>query len=156
MHKCGQMGKYASLCRKGRAENEAGARCWERDHVPSKAVLTRRAEKLFPRIGADVLECVAGRLEGRGRAVVVPARSHTDGSRSWGPNNTQDQIDEDAEDLQGTIDKDAKDMIAQLKADRPECVEAYKTAIEEIKKVDFDDEITKTVKSCKKKLGVIK
>lgn len=159
MHKCGEVGSYGGLSNKGSANQaprkgkKRGARVWERDHVPSKAALFKRAEdKLGLTKGDDLYKCVTGKLEYQGRAICIPRKTHRAYSRTCADNNTAKQISDDAKDPDKAIEEDAKKVIEGLKKDKPECVAAYKKAIEEIKKTHdakgIDDMIAKAHKEC--------
>jgi hypothetical protein len=146
MHKCGQEGSYGGLKNSGRASKnpekgkKRGARVWERDHVPSKAALFKRAEKLCGlRPGKTpaqkaLYDCVRGKLEYQGSAIVIPRKVHRGSSKTCGKRNTKKQIKDDAatkESLDAAIKRDTDAIIEALKG--TECEQAYRDAAKQLK-----------------------
>lgn len=126
MHRCGQVASYGRLTRTGRAtqnprgtgrKKRRGSRVWERDHVPSKAALFKRAEKMYGLKKPSALySCVTGKLEDRGMAIVIPRKTHRGFSKTCGKRNTKKLIKDDAA-TKASLDAAIKrDVAAILKA----------------------------------------
>lgn len=159
MHKCGQVETYGRLCRTGRAtqnprgkgkKKRRGARVWERDHVPSKAALFKRAEKLCGLTKGTkkkpnaLYDCVTGKLEDRGMAIVIPRKIHRGFSKTCGKRNTKKQIKDDAAtraSLDAAIKRDTDALIEALKG--TDCEAEYKEAAKSLKSGEEIDEMIK-------------
>jgi hypothetical protein len=150
MHKCGECESYGSLKNSGKASRADGSRVWERDHIPAKATLFKRAKVLFNTMSADVYECAKGKIESRGMAIVIPRKSHRNFSKTCGSKNTKKQIRQDAkskESMTAAVNRDTKALQAHL--DDTDCGPAYADAVKELKKFDFDQMIRDAVNECK-------
>jgi hypothetical protein len=151
MHKCGEVGSYGGLKNSGKASRADGSRVWERDHIPAKATLFKRAKVMFNTMSADVYECAKGKIESRGMAIVIPRKSHRGFSETCGSKNTKKQIRQDAkskESMTAAVKRDTKALQEHLTEDT-DCGPAYAAAVKELKKFDFDQMIRDAVNECK-------
>jgi hypothetical protein len=151
MHKCGEVAGYGSLCNSGKANRADGSRVWERDHIPAKATLFRRAKVLFKTMSEAVYDCAKGKIESRGMAVVIPRTSHRNFSPTCGSNNDAAKIATDSKskaNMDAAVKRDTDAMQKHMDKDIPQCAAAYAAAVEKIKDFDFDAMIKKAVKEC--------
>lgn len=153
MHKCGQCEPYGTLCNSGKASRADRSRVWERDHIPAKATLFRRALKLRKDMKPKHYACVKSKLEYRGMAVVIPRPAHRAASPTCGNLNKSLMKDDasSAEKMQKAIDRDTAAM--QVHLGETDCAEEYEKAAAKIKEHDVDKMVRETVDECKAEVG---
>lgn len=142
--KCGEHGKYGDLKKK------TGGGKFDRDHIPSKAALKKRAEAL---LGRELKDSEKKAIDAAGDAIAIPRQAHIDISPTYG----QSSIDaaKDAADLAGSAKRDIEAMLEKIDEYDEDggCKDAYKKASAEILKktnVDYDKMLAKVLKGVKK------
>jgi uncharacterized Zn-binding protein involved in type VI secretion len=154
-HKCGEVGTYGSLCNNGKAAKPK----FERDHVPAKATLFARArrQKKFKTLTPDQQDCVYGKLEARGLAIVIPKTAHRGHSPTCGSRN-KPLIKSDAktpQSMKAAARRDTKAIQTHLnkkasngtKKDK-DCAAAYRKAAKIIKAHDTEKMIKRAINEC--------
>jgi hypothetical protein len=101
--KCGEYGQYGELKKK------TGDNQFDRDHIPSKAALKKRAEELF---GERISENQAKAIENWGSAIAIPRQAHVDVSPTYG--QTAKEAAKDAKDLAGSARRDVEAMLGKI------------------------------------------
>lgn len=115
---CGDRGSFRDLKRK------SGDNQFDRDHVPAKATLIARAEKLAAERGVRLTKEMKRDIRNLADAVAVPKSSHQQISPSWGQSSAQAAAD--AADLKATVQRDLTAMLAELRQTDLRCHEKYK------------------------------
>lgn len=148
MHECGESGGYGPLKRKGRARPVGEKKnTFERDHVPSKAAITKKALK-GRQLTPVQKSCVKNRCRDRAMAIVIPAQTHRQHSRTCG-NKNKALSTTDANDLDKARDKDIETIQKALDGPpKDDCADAYRKAAEEVKKHDIQNMIDQIIKDC--------
>jgi hypothetical protein len=82
----------------GRLKKYTGDGSLDRDHIPSKAALKKRADYLAKQAGRDVTDQEYRRIENAGLAVVIKSTVHAAG-RTYGNRNNVLQILKDSKNL---------------------------------------------------------
>lgn len=101
--KCGEYGQYGDLKKK------TGDNLFDRDHIPSKAALKKRAEELG---GERLSESQAKAIENWGNAIAIPRQAHIDVSPTYG--QTAKAAALDAKDLAGSARRDVEAMLGKI------------------------------------------
>jgi hypothetical protein len=161
---CGEDGNYGDL------QKKTGDNKYDRDHIPSKAALQKAAQNILddnPGLAAKLSDTAKAALFGEngmisksGLAIAIPKADHKNFSPTYGSKNSETQIENDAEDLQGAAKRDAKAMEdAEGKEMDPECFEKYKKAADKITKrtnAEYDKALTDVIKQAIEKFKVPK
>jgi hypothetical protein len=145
MLECGEVGTYSEL------QKKAAAPKFERDHIPSKASLLKRAKKLKNDMSTAEIACVKAKVTARGMAVAIPTSAHRGFSPTCGSRNTPEQISSDASSknkMNDAVNRDTKEMQKHLDEKHKKCAEAYKEATKKIKEHDNDKMIKQAIKEC--------
>jgi hypothetical protein len=129
---CGELGNY------GEQKTRTGHGEYDRDHIPSKAALKERARQLNR--GRKLTSAQAAAVDKGALSIVIPKAAHRDVSPTYGGRNTEELVEEDADDLAGAAKRDTKDMLKEIDehADS-DCVKAYRKAAREINAKTNDD-----------------
>jgi glutamate/tyrosine decarboxylase-like PLP-dependent enzyme len=161
---CGEHGKYGDM------QKLNGQNKYDRDHLPSKAALQQLAKDILRNNKALAKQLTAegraslfgdqGVISKMGEVVAIPKRDHQRYSRTYGKRNTQEQIKEDAKDLQKATGKDAKAIEeAEGKQMDDECAKKYRKVAENLRKKtheeyvnEITDQIKDVIKNQKKSL----
>ena len=130
--KCGEKGKYGDLKKK------TGDGKFDRDHIPSKAALKKRAEELK---GDRLTAAEQKAIDNAGEAIAIPRQAHIDISPTYG--QTGASAAKDASDLAGAAKRDIEAMLDKIDEYDEDggCKDAYKKAASGILKktnADFD------------------
>lgn len=145
---CGDLGAY------GDQVDITGDGSLNRDHVPSKAALIKRAEELiFPETlsGAAKDAIINSAL-----SIAIPTPLHQGSSPTYGGRQNQimddglKRIESDSTDLQGAAKRDTKAMQEALDAKDPECAKKYKKAAKKVNAItneQYDDWLMNVVSS---------
>lgn len=141
---CGEMGTY------GDQKKRTGKGKYHRDHIPSKAALKKRAQKLNR--GKPLSKAQQTAIDNAGLSIVIPAAAHRQVSPTYGGRN-KPIMDTDAKDLQKAAKRDTKAMKKEIDqhADA-DCVKAYKKAATKINKrtnAQYDAALKKILKTVK-------
>jgi len=157
---CGEDGKYGDMLKK------SGDNKLDRDHVPSKAALKEAAQNIIDDYKIKLSDAQIAALFGKGsnpgliasegETIAIPKSVHQKFSDTYGGRNSQDKIENDADDLQKAAEKDTKAIEdAEGKDMDAECLEKYKKAAEKIRKktneeyekdlIDLIQKVKKTV-----------
>lgn len=158
VHECGEVGQYGQQCNDKRTDGK-----FERDHVPAKAQLQKRAtrQRGYSSLTPDAKKCVKSAVTYRGMAIVIPRSAHRGFSATCGSRNTSAQINSDSSSaasmkkatnrdlraVQKHLDDKAKNGTAKDKA----CAAAYRAAAKKVRKHDTEKMIKKAIKDCKAK-----
>ena len=142
--KCGEHGKYGDLKKK------TGDGKFDRDHIPSKAALKKRAEAL---LGRELKESEKKAIDTAGDAIAIPRQAHIDVSPTYGQSATG--AAKDAGDLASAAKRDIKAMLDKIDEYDEDggCKDAYKKASAEILRktnADYDKMLADVVKGVKK------
>jgi len=130
--KCGDQGSYRDLKKK------SGDGKFDRDHIPSKAALKKRAEGLW---GQELSPQQARAIDNAADTIAIPRQAHIDVSPTYGQSSAAAM--KDAGDLAGAARRDVEAMlneIEQYDADGG-CKRAYQKAADKIlhkSNADFD------------------
>lgn len=141
--KCGESGTYKDL-KKSTGDNK-----YDRDHIPSKAALKKRAEKLNR--GRKLTSNQAKAIDNAGWTIAIPKQAHKEVSPTYGGRNNS-LIKDDADDLAKAAQRDIKAMRAKIAKYDKGCATKYKAETEKIfskTNADYDKmlrHILKTVK----------
>ena len=142
--KCGEHGKYGDLKKK------TGGGKFDRDHIPSKAALKKRAVDL--QSGKKLSVAQERAIDNAGEAIAIPRQAHIDVSPTYG----QSSVDaaKDAADLAGSAKRDIEAMLEKIDEYDEDggCQAAYKkaaTAILNKTNADFDQMLIDILKQVK-------
>lgn len=143
--KCGEHGSYGDL------KTKTGGGKFHRDHIPSKAALKQRAEKLNN--GAELTVSQQKAIEQWGNSIAVPRQAHIDISLTYGAKNIK-LAPLDADDLAAAAQRDVDAMLKEIDEYDADggCKKAYKKAAKQILKMtnqDFDDVLRKILNPIK-------
>jgi hypothetical protein len=123
--KCGDNGTYKDL-KKTTGENK-----YDRDHIPSKASLKKRAVQLNRDRKLTSKQATA--IEDAGLAISIPKKAHKEVSPTYGrKNNTSTRITEDAGDLAKAAQRDIDAMEKEIDKYEPGCKKFYQKAAKKI------------------------
>lgn len=123
--KCGDNGTYKDL-KKTTGENK-----YDRDHIPSKASLKKRAVQLNRDRKLTSKQATA--IEDAGLAISIPKKAHKEVSPTYGrKNNTSTRITEDAGDLAKAAQRDIDAMEKEIDKYEPGCKKFYQKAARKI------------------------
>ncbi len=122
--KCGELNQY------GEQQKKSGKGKFDRDHIPSKAALKAKAEKLN---GGPLDKCQIKRIEKGALAIVIPKPAHQQISPTYG--QSLEDAKKDAKNLSGSVKRDTEAMEKEIKKYNKACEEAYKKAADKIKKI---------------------
>ncbi len=141
--KCGESGKYGDLKKK------SGDGKFDRDHIPSKAALKKRAEELH---GRDLTVAEGRAIDRAGEAIAIPRQAHIDVSPTYGQSGANAAAD--AKDLAGAAKRDVDAMLEKIDEYDQDggCKKAYKKAAKGILKktnADLDKMLIDIVKGLK-------
>jgi hypothetical protein len=138
---CAEKGRYGDLKKK------TGEGKFDRDHIPSKEALKRRAEKIK---GKELTPAEAKAIEDQAWTIAIPKIAHQEGSRTYGRRNAE-VLGDDVWDLAKAAKDDVEDMLKYIKENPDvfgkDCADLYKEATEEMLQmtdqdyVDFLDKI---------------
>jgi hypothetical protein len=156
MHECGEVGHYGELKQSGRAREEGATKnTFERDHIPAKRTLLQRAKVKKKGMSQPQVDCVAGQVEKRGVAIVIPASAHRGYSPTCGSKNKALYPNDakSTENMNAAVDRDIKDMQDHLNGNPPDkppdpCAGPYAKAAEKLKEFDFEKMIDEAIKHC--------
>ncbi len=147
---CGDLGAYGD-----QQEVTAGGTL-NRDHVPSKGALLKRAEELmFPK---KLSEAAKKGIIQSALTVAIPTGLHRSTSPTYGGRNSQimddglPRMESDSTDLQGAAQRDTKDMHEALKSEDPECAKKYAKAAKKINAItnkQYDEWLTDIIAQSK-------
>jgi uncharacterized Zn-binding protein involved in type VI secretion len=144
--KCGEYGKYGDLKKK------TGDGKFDRDHIPSKAALKKRATSL---LGKDRRLSPARQkaIEDWGDSIAIPRQAHIDISPTYGARNLE-LAPRDAQDLSGAARRDVETMLKQIDEYDADggCKKAYQKAAKRILRMsneDFDRALLDILKKVK-------
>ncbi|OOS08342.1 hypothetical protein SAMN02745664_11655 [Moraxella cuniculi DSM 21768] len=129
--KCGQSGTYKDL-KKSTGDNK-----YDRDHIPSKAALKKRAAELK---GDELTKEEAKAIDDAGWTIAIPKQAHKDASPTYG-NKNKNLIQKDANDLAGAAQRDIKAMRDKIGKYDKGCAKKYRTETNKILKktnADYD------------------
>jgi hypothetical protein len=130
---CAEKGKYGDLKKK------TGNGKLDRDHIPSKEALKRRAEKIK---GKELTPAEAKAIEDQAWTIAIPQVAHQEGSRTYGGRNTK-VVDDDVLDLAKAAKDDVEDMLKYIKENPDvfgkDCADLYKEATEEMLQMTDQD-----------------
>lgn len=143
--KCGEHGSYGDL------KTKTGGGKFHRDHIPSKAALKQRAEKLNN--GAELTVSQQKAIEQWSNSIAVPRQAHIDISLTYGAKNIK-LAPLDADDLAAAAQRDVDAMLKEIDEYDADggCKKAYKKAAKQILKMtnqDFDDVLRKILNPIK-------
>jgi len=144
--KCGEYGKYGELKKK------TGEGKFDRDHIPSKSALKKKAEELA---GEALTPAQERAIDNWGNSIAIPKQAHVDISPTNGTKNIL-LAPKDAKDLAGAARRDVEAMLKDIdKYDADgKCKKAYQRAAKRVLKMsnqDFDDALKKILKESKRK-----
>jgi len=130
--KCGEHGVYGPLKKK------TGHGKFDRDHIPSKAALIKRAEELN---GEKLSEAQKKAITNLGNAIAIPRQAHIDISPTYG--QAPASAAKDAKDLAGSARRDVEAMLKKIDKYDAGCKKAYQKAAKRVLKDNkwFDDKI---------------
>ena len=137
--KCGELGQY------GDQQKVSGKGKSDRDHVPAKSSLLKRAEQLNE--GVELEPCQKSAIVKGALSIVIPKAVHEQFSETYGGRATPE---EDADDLQGAAKSNLKEIQNSGELDEA-CLAAYKKAANKIKKItnkQYDDWLEEMLASC--------
>ena len=128
--KCGENGKYGDLKKK------TGKGQFDRDHVPSKAALKERASEKF-RGGRELCPKQAKAIDDLANAIAIPKWAHSGYSPTYGGNNTETKITDDAKNLQKATRRDTAAMKKGMKEQgaSKECQKEYAKWAKQVNKI---------------------
>ncbi len=141
--KCGQSGTYKDL-KKSTGDNK-----YDRDHIPSKAALKKRAEKLK---GKPLTKEEAKAIDNAGWTIAIPKQAHKDVSPTYG-NKNKGLIQKDADDLAKAAQRDIKAMRAKITKYDKGCATKYKAETDKIfnkTNADYDKMLKSILKTFSK------
>ncbi|WP_223669845.1 PAAR-like domain-containing protein [Kangiella shandongensis] len=146
--KCGEKNSYKNLKKK------TGGGKFDRDHVPSKAALKKRAEMILAKRGKRLSSEQAKAIENAADAIAIPRKAHQQVSPTYGGRNSAKRVIQDAGNLAGAAKRDTETMLKQIDEYDADggCREAYKAAAKQILNMtnkDFDTFLMKTIKGVK-------
>lgn len=140
--KCGEYGRYSPLKRK------RGDGKFDRDHIPSKAALIKRAEQLN---GGKLSEAQRNAIVNWGNAIAIPRQAHADISPTYGQTKASASLD--AKDLARSARRDVEAMLKRIDEYDADggCKKAYRKAAKRVLKDNkwFDDEMLNILNSIK-------
>lgn len=141
--KCGEYGRYGDLKKK------TGDGKFDRDHIPSKEALKKRARALNKgnKLSADQLKAI----EDWGGSIAIPRKAHSDISPTYGGRNAN-LSGPDANDLAGAARRDVEAMLKEIdKYDKDGgCKKAYQKAAKRVLRMnnsEFDQALKKIIDS---------
>lgn len=140
--KCGEFGKYGDLKKK------TGDGKLDRDHIPSKAALKARAQKLN---GGEELNPKQERaIENWGNSIAIPRQAHIDHSPTHGQTLLEAAVD--SKNLAGSARRDVEAMLKKIDEYDADggCKKAYQRASRRILRMsnaDFDAALKTILKS---------
>jgi hypothetical protein len=125
---CGEIGKY------GEQKKRSGDNKYDRDHVPSKAALIKKAEQLANKRDGDKLTSAQIKaIENLADVIVIPKATHKNASPTYGGKNTAERIRSDADDLSSAMERDLDSVLADLEKRDKECAKAYRRAAQKLR-----------------------
>ena len=144
---CGDLGAYGD-----QADIPGGD--LNRDHVPSKAALLKRAEDLiYPE---TLSKAAKNAIINSALSIAIPTPLHQGDSPTYGGRQNQVMDDglrrkeSDSTDLQGAAKRDTEKMQAALDEEDPECAKKYKKAAKKVNAItneQYDDWLMDMVSS---------
>ncbi|MBB6408619.1 hypothetical protein [Mesorhizobium sangaii] len=147
---CGDFGTYAKLNKKN-----AETVNMERDHVPSGGALVRRALKSKRGMSTAQKDCVESAVTRHGQTIAIPAWIHEKYSQTYKSKNTEARMNRDGASPEAMNRARGRNTAAihagLIKEGLHKCAAKYAAAVEEIKKVDIQENINKAIKKCCKK-----
>jgi hypothetical protein len=128
--KCGEYGRYGPLKKK------TGGGKFDRDHIPSKAALKKRAEEL---VGRELSPSEAKRIDAASEAIAIPREAHINVSPTHGQSAAQ--ATQDAKNLAGSARHAIEAMLEKIDEYDPSggCKKNYKRAAGRILRMSNDD-----------------
>jgi hypothetical protein len=142
--KCGENGKYGDLKKK------TGKGKFDRDHVPSKAALKSFARKECNG-GAELCKLQKKAIENIGAAIAIPKGVHSQYSPTYGGNNTDARIKEDAGDLQAAAKRDTKDVSGGMKNPCKKKYDSWAKKVTKMTNADYKKVLKGAIKPFKPK-----
>lgn len=137
--KCGQSGTYREL-------KKSHANGHDRDHVPSKAALLKRAKDLK---GGPLTKKEKSAIERASEAITIPKAAHQKASRTYAGRNKKLIVD-DADNLAGAAKADIAALLLELnKYADSKCVKDYRKAAKKIllkRNKDYDNFLINLIK----------
>jgi len=128
--KCGEYGRYGPLKKKN------GDGQFDRDHIPSKAALKKRAEEL---LGRQLKPSEARKIDAASEAIAIPREAHINASPSYGQTAAEAAID--AKNLAGSARRAVEAMLKAIDEYDPSggCKKKYKKAAGRVLRMNNDD-----------------
>ena len=142
---CGKVSKYKNAPKKIGERNA--------DHVPSGAALKKAAEDQLDKLGLlDTLPekqitSILNSVYNNATTITIPEDVHKKG-RTWGTKN-KPHIQGDSKDLKGAFEKDTAAIQKEMDQVDHGCSEKYAEAVEQMRKIDFDQYVKDAVKDHK-------
>jgi len=128
---CGESGTYGDL------QKKTSKGKYDRDHIPSKESLLKRAEKLNGSLTTAEKSAIISAAE----AIAIPKSAHQSVSPTYGGRNNPDLVKWDADHPVEAAHDDTEKMLKDLDkhgADE-KCKEAYRKAAQKIRNMSEDD-----------------
>ncbi len=127
---CGEAGSYGDL------QKKTGKGKYDRDHIPSKAALLKRAEMTRSLTSAEKSAIIRA-----AESIAIPKSAHQSVSPTYGGRNSPELVKWDAEHPVEAAHDDTEKMMKDLDkhgADE-ECKKAYRKAAQKIRNMSADD-----------------
>lgn len=155
---CGAVGTYGELSKKENPPNRKGKPTFNNDHVPAKAQLLKRAEKLgaFKQGKSKAVKtfnsCIKNGVINGGKAIAIPVKVHYKGATYGGKNNSK-KINSDARGPLSLAKAATRDLDAVERHLPEPCKTEYKKARKEVEGFDIDKMIADVRKKCEQEAG---
>ena len=104
--KCGQSGTYGDL------KKSTGADKYDRDHIPSKAALLKRAQMRAR--GKGLSKAQINAIVNQAESIAIPKVAHQKASRTYGRRNSSEKIKVDSGNLAGAAKNDIKSLNKEM------------------------------------------